>query len=112
MRVTRSGALPARGMKLQFLHSSNPCKKHYTLFRYNDAYEGEHFLLPSTNSRSPKIAVEYIRRPNMSRYNPALRNLIPIRHGKQYVSERVSRFRERLCWSCDKRWESGDESEA
>ncbi|XP_076687192.1 ATP-binding cassette sub-family C member 5-like isoform X2 [Andrena cerasifolii] len=52
-------------------------------FQYDDAYEGEHFLLPSTNSRSPKIAVEYIRRPDMSRYNPALRNLIPIRHEKQ-----------------------------
>ncbi|XP_076163958.1 ATP-binding cassette sub-family C member 5-like isoform X3 [Ptiloglossa arizonensis] len=48
--------------------------------RYNDTNEGQQFLLPSANSRSPKIAVEYIRRPNMSRYNPALRNLIPIRH--------------------------------
>ncbi|XP_043249230.1 multidrug resistance-associated protein 5-like isoform X1 [Colletes gigas] len=51
--------------------------------RYNDSDQGQHFLLPSANSRSPKIAVEYIRRSNISRYNPALRNLIPIRHEEQ-----------------------------
>ncbi|KZC10716.1 Multidrug resistance-associated protein 5, partial [Dufourea novaeangliae] len=50
--------------------------------RYDHTNEGEHFLLPSSNSRSPKIAVEYIRRSDMGRYNPALRNLIPIRHEK------------------------------
>ncbi|XP_043596465.1 multidrug resistance-associated protein 5-like isoform X4 [Bombus pyrosoma] len=51
--------------------------------RYNDASEGQHFLLPSRYSRSPKVPIEYIRRTNMSRYNPALRNLIPIRHRNQ-----------------------------
>ncbi|XP_050485106.1 ATP-binding cassette sub-family C member 5-like isoform X2 [Bombus huntii] len=50
---------------------------------YNDASEGQHFLLPSRYSRSPKVPIEYIRRTNMSRYNPALRNLIPIRHRNQ-----------------------------
>ncbi|XP_076234372.1 ATP-binding cassette sub-family C member 5-like [Calliopsis andreniformis] len=47
--------------------------------RYNDTNEGHHFLLPSANARSPKIAIEYIRTSDMKRYNPALRNLIPVR---------------------------------
>ncbi|XP_012144503.1 ATP-binding cassette sub-family C member 5 isoform X3 [Megachile rotundata] len=50
--------------------------------QYNDM-DGQHFLLPGVHSRSPKIAVEYIRRSDMNRYNPALKNLIPIRHGQQ-----------------------------
>ncbi|XP_053972249.1 ATP-binding cassette sub-family C member 5-like isoform X1 [Hylaeus volcanicus] len=51
--------------------------------RYDDTNERQHFLLPNVNSRTPKIAVEYIRRPDMSRYNPALKNLIPIRREKE-----------------------------
>ncbi|XP_043520961.1 multidrug resistance-associated protein 5-like isoform X6 [Frieseomelitta varia] len=51
--------------------------------RYSDASEGQRFLLPSRYSRSPKVPVEYVKGTNMSRYNPALRNLIPIRHENQ-----------------------------
>ncbi|CAK9831718.1 ATP-binding cassette sub-family C member 5 [Anthophora retusa] len=51
--------------------------------RYNDVTEEQYFLFPNVHSRTPKTSVEYIRRSNMSRYNPALRNLIPIRHEKQ-----------------------------
>ncbi|XP_026672772.1 sodium leak channel non-selective protein [Ceratina calcarata] len=53
--------------------------------RYNDdtCSGRQDFLLPSAESRSPKISIEYIKRPDMSRYNPALRNLIPIRNKKQ-----------------------------
>ncbi|XP_076278986.1 ATP-binding cassette sub-family C member 5-like isoform X3 [Lasioglossum baleicum] len=50
--------------------------------RYNDNYEGEHFLLPSPNARTPEIPVKYIRRSSVGRYNPALKNLIPVRLGK------------------------------
>ncbi|OAD53879.1 Multidrug resistance-associated protein 5, partial [Eufriesea mexicana] len=50
---------------------------------YNDVSEGQHFLLPSSHSHSPKVSVEYIKTSNMNRYNPALRNLIPIRHKNQ-----------------------------
>ncbi|CAL7952042.1 unnamed protein product [Xylocopa violacea] len=51
--------------------------------RYGNASNGQHFLLPSAHLRSPKVSVEYRRRTEMSRYNPALRNLIPIRHKKR-----------------------------
>ncbi|KAK9296625.1 hypothetical protein QLX08_009452 [Tetragonisca angustula] len=51
--------------------------------RYSDASEGQRFLLPSRYSRSPKVPVEYVKGTNMSRYNPALRNLIPVRHENQ-----------------------------
>ncbi|XP_076753799.1 ATP-binding cassette sub-family C member 5-like isoform X2 [Xylocopa sonorina] len=51
--------------------------------RYKNTDEGQHFLLPSAYLRSPKISVEYRKRTEMSRYNPALRNLIPIRHKKR-----------------------------
>ncbi|XP_078051143.1 ATP-binding cassette sub-family C member 5-like isoform X2 [Augochlora pura] len=54
----------------------------FTNDRYNDNYEGQSFLVPNPNARTPKIAVEYIRRSDISRYNPALKNLIPIRHKK------------------------------
>ncbi|XP_043795027.1 multidrug resistance-associated protein 5-like isoform X5 [Apis laboriosa] len=47
--------------------------------RYNDTNERQHFLLPNTYSHSPKIPIEYIKGTNIKRYNPALRNLIPIR---------------------------------
>ncbi|XP_061939322.1 ATP-binding cassette sub-family C member 5 isoform X6 [Apis cerana] len=51
--------------------------------RYDDANERQHFLLPNTYSRSPKIPIEYIKGTNIKRYNPALRNLIPIRRKNQ-----------------------------
>lgn len=51
--------------------------------RYDNANERQHFLLPNTYSRSPKIPIEYIKGTNIKRYNPALRNLIPIRRKNQ-----------------------------
>ncbi|XP_076642871.1 ATP-binding cassette sub-family C member 5-like isoform X2 [Halictus rubicundus] len=50
--------------------------------RYNDNYEGQRFLLPSPNARTPEVPIKYIKRSSVSRYNPALRNLIPVRTGK------------------------------
>ena len=72
--------------KRSIIRLSQSKKINFHIFpRYSDASEGQRFLLPSRYSRSPKVPVEYVKGTNMSRYNPALRNLIPVRHENQYV---------------------------